>query len=1088
MFIVVKCSKLLVALSAALLHVHTSVEVNLLSLEKVSNNTSNDNVMTDTSIDALSYGVLGNEVYYATIANGTCRIYDRQSSLVGNISIPLYPSTLVLKDPLKLFTSAETTMDISISTLQYNSNLMTASQTSTLPTSPVYILFSLDIPNSTYLLLSSNSSCAYLDTSSPLSTFSTSKLVTFSPYPSSVDSLDLVSSNFLLESHDAIAIGFKSGSIPILKRQDLSVLRNPSLSIEEVVHSQIDNINENRYVYFSTSKTTYKLEIPQSSQIDAPLLAVDSTPNIDYTETNRLINMGSLQYLVTITRLVEPSTIVVMSKLTIDRKLKVYDARMQIENSVIIFAGFFRSESYYRFATINKIGPSSVELQSYSIIVDTCTSIGCINCTGDNSKCRECNITEGYYLWTHGYACMDRSSFTDGYGFDNSSLTFEKCSLPNCYNCTNNYEICTQCDTAKGYILDNGTCTLMDRGLYKLKSKAYDLKKSLLSIKFLGSISKDREVLDSLYAVITNTYGEEIARLSKEQAVFTYDGDGFSVKLRVDTTVLSANLNVYSQGSLPIWNEQMTHKYGSYPIETLDLTIISSGGSLLSGAEAVAFTIGAISSSSTIAIIASNPAAAILINKLLSTLLYQTLLNGPYLAYPQILFQSAKYINILPIKFKNPFENLVANDEYCEVDPYLQKNDIQCNILYNYGQDTIVIYCTLLINLIISIVTRPFIKTAPPSKVEKIIEKAKEKPELSSEVALPPAPSARIRLLTWLNENYGLRYFLVSMEGIQLELLMYSYINILSYNHKSIWINLSALVSASWIAYYSTVTICVYSLSHNAWNQLLSHRLDGQSTTDAQPKSKIDKEPATIGEVTDLRAMPFGTLDFYLQDLKLPQKRSELNYAILGFVRTVSLVVAVAGLIGSPWSQLKSTLIIECVYLYFVWIYRMKASRLELIVDIASTMLNVSFILVKLVAFFEMSENTRQNVIGMLAVMCILLNLLINTVYVLYSMIMLLKDGAVYLLIKLGLMKKKIDKIEKEAKTVGETEKQVVTMNNSMSIDNLFNESTSNIKGKIDEKVETKQNIVHPISRIFSGNPKIGKIMSSHKSNGPHMK
>ncbi len=46
-----------------------------------------------------------------------------------------------------------------------------------------------------------------------------------------------------------------------------------------------------------------------------------------------------------------------------------------------------------------------------------------------------------------------------GYGYLNKTLeVVQPCASEGCMNCTNNYQICTECDTSRGYILAKLIC------------------------------------------------------------------------------------------------------------------------------------------------------------------------------------------------------------------------------------------------------------------------------------------------------------------------------------------------------------------------------------------------------------------------------------------------------------------------------------------------------------------------------------------------------------------------------------------------------------------------------------------------------
>ena len=56
--------------------------------------------------------------------------------------------------------------------------------------------------------------------------------------------------------------------------------------------------------------------------------------------------------------------------------------------------------------------------------------------------------------------CVNRSIIPVRFGIDAGTQSIKPCADSNCVNCIDNYQTCTECDTANGYILVSGSCFL----------------------------------------------------------------------------------------------------------------------------------------------------------------------------------------------------------------------------------------------------------------------------------------------------------------------------------------------------------------------------------------------------------------------------------------------------------------------------------------------------------------------------------------------------------------------------------------------------------------------------------------------------
>ena len=121
-----------------------------------------------------------------------------------------------------------------------------------------------------------------------------------------------------------------------------------------------------------------------------------------------------------------------------------------------------------------------------------CGSPGCLSCVPNPGICKKCDRQQDYIL--RGPNCVLISSLVAKEGINQQINTVEPCADSNCVNCTNNYQICTECDQANGYILVNGNCELPKNsqseepeqgfGLFKLMRTSYDSRQLTGTVVF----------------------------------------------------------------------------------------------------------------------------------------------------------------------------------------------------------------------------------------------------------------------------------------------------------------------------------------------------------------------------------------------------------------------------------------------------------------------------------------------------------------------------------------------------------------------------------------------------------------------------
>ena len=88
-------------------------------------------------------------------------------------------------------------------------------------------------------------------------------------------------------------------------------------------------------------------------------------------------------------------------------------------------------------------------------IVADCLDSLCGDCRSEVSKCSLCLTDHAFYK----SKCVPKSAAIDGIlGLDSTVHQWKPCAVSLCVNCVDNYQTCTECDTANGYTLVDNKC------------------------------------------------------------------------------------------------------------------------------------------------------------------------------------------------------------------------------------------------------------------------------------------------------------------------------------------------------------------------------------------------------------------------------------------------------------------------------------------------------------------------------------------------------------------------------------------------------------------------------------------------------
>ena len=250
--------------------------------------------------------------------------------------------------------------------------------------------------------------------------------------------------------------------LSILSKADFSTIKSLTYTGTGLFHTA-DTLNSNQYSFAYTSSGTSdhalcRYDIQGSGGSGSVIEACLSLLSATYGRPNNILNFGPYQYVVTIPAridLIVAMNMLVVSKLgaafaSIYQTLTVNGAVGALQYSL---AGMTKdtSNDWYYFGVIES---TNKNFQSYYLTVSyplsPCTSTGCTLCDPDPNISSICDLASNFYLY--GTPCVHNSPIPAGHGISNSQILLCD-SQPGCLECLMNFQVCTLCDTVRGYYL-----------------------------------------------------------------------------------------------------------------------------------------------------------------------------------------------------------------------------------------------------------------------------------------------------------------------------------------------------------------------------------------------------------------------------------------------------------------------------------------------------------------------------------------------------------------------------------------------------------------------------------------------------------
>jgi hypothetical protein len=640
-------------------------------------------------------------------------------------------------------------------------------------------------------------------------------------------------------------------------------------------------------------------------------------------------------------------------------------------------------------------------------IVSPCRISNCSNCEDFFGLCAQCN---------------------SGYDLVNQLCTCKSAS--NCSECGPIPGSCTKCES--NYLLIAGKCERpTEEFKLELHTLFFDLTKSEAEVTFRDMINtvnpEDLEI--TLIDLEESEQGTpfDCATVPSLETPSTKDckiqltpfEDGFKFKLAMSKQINKGKIVITPRRKSIIYG--MNQKaVAQFPIEIKDVVYNESSTkkAMTSLAEGASATTNYAAIVANIVLIPFKGAMSVLLDYLLAEMLYLNLMNGPLLIYPSIILDALKDKN-QPLP--NIFQSWIGGRD-CSVLDNFQRNGIACSIFDNFGSVILKLAIILLATTIITMITRAYFKKVQPELDAQEKEEAKQKyldeaantnpkmegnglveqvknrdviqsggkeqpmttvaneKALDSDTPTKIQDSAAFKIMTLLATSFGMKFFVVQMEGLVLRIFRVSLVNLFS-EPNDVTLAIGAIICFLIVGYYACYGYYILQFAKEARLQL--ENLDPKP--DAIELSKTKKLCDKLNE----KDLKYGMLLFLYQDLKFPSSYFHLYEPFARLMRALCIYICVIGFYTAGITQVIALLLVEIVYSTYIIKTRQKFLCWRNLLDVINRIGFVVYLILKLVSFIGFSEDRKQNIHGLVMAIVLLLLILTNLVIVIVAMIIM---------------------------------------------------------------------------------------------------
>jgi len=509
--------------------------------------------------------------------------------------------------------------------------------------------------------------------------------------------------------------------------------------------------------------------------------------------------------------------------------------------------------------------PTGYGADPISGLIKTCSVPQCTDCSSNYQGCIICSGgLMGYSPLSGIGGCVLPENLPSGFGAEGTTGMSKPCASAGCLNCKADYQICTECDTANGYILEGNACKLPSKRTSRiyLESSLMDKTKNYIEVKF-DSVIKQITNINEFRIEVLDNYSNEKLLCTSETCLIDSFPTGFNVRFNFPRIIFDSTISIYSaredplafKSSIPptVSSPDGFSRYYGYPIVLEHRAILSGTTGVEIFAKILFYAVVVMVGLQTL-----GGYRQVSLIHTLSTFMYLHLLAAKNtLVYPFVAFlYLGSNRSLLNLWGNNPWDKPIVeiyrSDLFavCVPDQSAQKLGLTCSLLQNFGHNILSLLVLFAITFMICITMYLSIKKIR----EKLCSSTKANSALSSpdnevredDMKLPIAKSTKEKklkmwyyILSLVHRYYGIRLFLQTMRKIGVMLMCLALINMstvptLSQEYVALWIGFIFI-----IFHYILVALSLYFVNVKVMASIQSKESGGSLFEGEQDQQKI---------------------------------------------------------------------------------------------------------------------------------------------------------------------------------------------------------------------------------------------------------
>lgn len=345
-----------------------------------------------------------------------------------------------------------------------------------------------------------------------------------------------------------------------------------------------------------------------------------------------------------------------------------------------------------------------------------------------------------------------------------------------------------------------------------------------------------------------------------------------------------------------------------------------------------------------VAILAGGSPAMMPILKAISTLTYLPLLNGPFLVIPDLFFRSAINPSRLFSWLTDPIVDVLPPSK-CRHSITLLQSIYHCSLIVNFSAPTVLFACffifSVLLTMVVHVSTERFSQLTPSTAgsaktADKLYTLTPvDKPSESSTYFINSQPRG---LASRLFHLYTLPFALTLSYSLSLQHLFFSTVHMF-FISTPLTVSSSAGLICAFIYVYLHLTLLF---------------------------------------------LPSGSR--VLQSIQLPLRPNRSYFPRLFTLRSMIIPPTLSVLIDTGLQQLIAVLVLEILYLLMLVVLRPYRDRVDAVYELLSIGIIIAFEILKIITLSNVSEHTRQDVLGLMMGLLLAAYLLVAILFSLYSL------------------------------------------------------------------------------------------------------